>query len=182
MVATYPDRWTAASAWVPLSDLKAWYEFHAEDQYGEMTRQCIGGDPGQDISAAAELERRSPLRTLANAKDVALEIAAGRFDGHDGAPIPIWHSLAAFNEIARALGEPEITATEINELHREDPRLDAPLVSDQVDDPSYGREIFLRRHAGRARVTIFEGEHEGLAEAAVAWFEGHPRRNQRGGS
>jgi pimeloyl-ACP methyl ester carboxylesterase len=176
MVASYPDRWTAASAWVPLSDLRAWYDFHAGDQYGEMTRECVGGDPGDDPSVASEMEGRSPLHTLGNAADVALDIAAGRLDGHDGAPIPVWHSLVSFNAIADALGEPVITAREIAELSRHDPRLDAPGDSDRVTDPSFGREIYLRRHAGKSRVTIFEGGHEGLAEAAIAWFEAHPLR------
>ena len=176
MVASYPDRWTAASAWVPLSDLRSWYDFHAGDRYGEETRQCVGGDPAGDPSVAAEMERRSPLHRLSQATDVALDIAAGRLDGHDGAPIPVWHSLASFNEIALALGEPEITAQEIAELSRHDPRLEAPQESDVVSDPSFGREIFLRRLAGKARVTIFEGGHEGLAQAAVAWFEAHPVR------
>lgn len=176
MVASYPARWTAASAWVPLSDLRAWYDFHAGDRYGEMTRQCVGGDPSEDASISAEMERRSPLHQLANATDVPLDVAAGRFDGHDGEPIPIWHSLAAFNVIAEALGEPQVTAQEIAELTRHDPRLESPTEEDEVEDPSFGRPIFLRRHAGRARVTIFDGEHEGIASAAIAWFQAHPGR------
>ena len=176
MVASYPDRWTAASAWVPLSDLRAWYDFHAEDPYGEMTRHCFGGDPAKDPSVVAEMERRSPLHQLGRAKDVALDISAGRFDGHLGAPIPVWHTLAAFNVIAEAVGAPQITAQEIAELSRHDPRLNHPLESDLVEDPTFGRQIFLRRRAGRSRVTIFDGAHEGLPDAAIAWFGAHPRR------
>ena len=176
MVSGYPERWAAASAWVPLADLRAWYDFHAGDSYGEMTRQCVGGDPATDPSVIDEMERRSPLRELQRAKDVALDIAAGRFDGHSGAPIPVWHSLAAFNVIADAQGAPQVTAREIAELSRHRPHLEEPEESDLVTDVSFGREIFLRRHAGRARGTIFEGAHEGLAAAAVAWFEEHPGR------
>jgi len=176
VVASYPTRWTAASAWVPLSDLRAWYDFHAGDPYGEMTRQCMGGDPAEDPSVSREMERRSPLHQLAGAADVPLDIAAGRFDGHDGAPIPVWHSLAAFNVIAETLGEPRVTALEIAELTRHDPRLELPTAPDLVEDPSFGRRIFLRRHAGNARVTIFEGAHEGIPSAAIAWFEAHPGR------
>jgi dienelactone hydrolase len=174
MVASYPTRWTAASAWVPLSDLRAWYDFHAGDSYGEMTRQCVGGDPAQDPAISQEMERRSPLHELANAVDVPLDIAAGRFDGHDGAPIPVWHSLAAFNVLADALGEPQVTAVEIAELTRHDPYLEQPTTRDTMPDSSFGRRIFLRRHAGRARVTIFDGAHEGIPAAAIAWFEAHP--------
>ena len=174
MVVSFPDRWTAASAWVPMTDLRAWYDFHAGDQFGEMTRQCIGGNPATDPSAVAEMERRSPLGQLGQAKDLALDIAAGRFDGHVGSPVPVWHSLASFNAIAEALGEPQVTAQEIAELSRHEPRLDSPKESDLVTDLSFGREIFLRRRAGKARVTIFEGAHEQIASAAMAWFEAHP--------
>jgi poly(3-hydroxybutyrate) depolymerase len=176
MVASHPARWTAASAWVPLSDLQAWYDFHALDPYGEMARQCVGGDPAEDPAASREMERRSPLHAMANAVDVPLDIAAGRFDGHDGAPIPVWHSLAAFNVIAGALNEPQVTAQEIAELSRHDPYLERPTAADTVPDPSFGRRIFLRRRAGRARVTIFDGGHEGIPSAAIAWFEAHPGR------
>ncbi len=176
MVAAYPERWAAASAWVPLSDMEAWYDFHAGDDYGEMTRQCIGGDPREDASAKEELKRRSPVHMLGNARDVALDISAGRFDGHDGAPIPVWHSLEAFNQIARALGDPVVTPQEIAELSRHEPRLDNPAPSDLIVDESFGRDIFLRRRAGRARVTVFDGGHEGIASATVAWFEAHPGR------
>jgi len=176
VVVAYPDRWTAASAWVPLSDMEAWYDFHAGDDYGEMTRQCVGGDPSVDASAKAELRRRSPLHQMGEARDVSLDISAGRFDGHDGAPIPVWHSLEAFNQIARTAGEATITAQEITELSRHDPHLESPRASDHVVDESFGREIFLRRYAGRARVTIFDGAHEGIASATMAWFEAHPGR------
>jgi hypothetical protein len=69
-----------------------------------------------------------------------------------------------------------VTADEIAQLSRHDPRLDRPLPSDRTTDPSFGREIFLRRRAGRTRVTIFDGAHEGIASAAVAWFDMHPGR------
>jgi hypothetical protein len=171
MAASYPERWSAVSAWVPLSDLRAWYDFHALDSYGEMTRQCIGGDPAGNPAIANEMHRRSPLYELARAKDVPLEIAAGSLDGHDGAPIPIWHSLIAFNAIAEAVGEPGVSADEIAQLSRHEPRLDQPRESDQIVDATYGRNILLRRHSGKARVTIFEGAHERIPGAALAWFD-----------
>ena len=173
MVASFPERWTAASAWVPLSDLRVWYDFHARDHFGEMTRQCIGGDPAESPAIANEMRRRSPLHEMAQAKNVPLDIAAGSLDGHDGAPIPIWHSLMAFNAIAEAVGEPGVSSEEIAHLSRHESCLDRPKETDQVDDATYGRNILLRRHAGKARVTIFEGAHEIIPGAALAWFDAH---------
>ena len=49
---------------------------------------------------------------------------------------------------------------EIRQLSRRGGRLEQPRASDLVDDPSYGRAILLRRHAGPVRVTVFDGGHE----------------------
>ena len=173
MIATYPDRWAAASAWVPLSDLRAWYDFHAGDTYGDMTRRCMGGNPGDDPRIAAEMDRRSPLHGLAAAKEIPVDIAAGSRDGHNGAPIPVWHSLVAFNVIAEAVGGQKVSADEIAQLSRHEPRLDNPRESDMIADSTFGRRILLRRYAHNSRVTVFEGDHEGLPGAALAWFDAH---------
>jgi len=107
---------------------------------------------------------------LAEAKNVPLDIAAG---SHDGAPIPIWHSLVAFNVIAEAVGDPGITAEEIDQLSHHEPGLDNPRESDRVVDPSFGRRILLRRFAGESRITIFEGAHDVIPAATLAWFDAH---------
>ena len=169
MVGRYPDLWAAAVAWVGISDLAAWHETHKDGKYGEMIRQSVGGAPGESSDIDAELMARSPITYLVNAKDVALEIAAGRHDGHRGS-VPIRHSLNAFNLIAEAVGADRITEEEIEQMSRPDGHLDEPRESDRVSDASFGREIFLRRHAGRARVTIFEGGHTGIGTAAMKWF------------
>ncbi len=145
MATSFPDRWTAASAWVPLSDLGAWYDFHKLDEYGEMTRACLGGDPAEDSGIAAEMKRRSPLLNMARAIEVPLDIAAGRFDGHEGAPVPIWHSLAAYNAVALASGESTISAAEIAQLSRPNARLDHPRQSDDLMDPAFGRKTYSLR-------------------------------------
>ncbi|MCA9987747.1 MAG: prolyl oligopeptidase family serine peptidase [Anaerolineales bacterium] len=174
MVTSFPERWRAASAWVPLADLRAWYDFHALDEYGEMTQACIGGDPFEQRDLLAELARRSPLHEMARARDVALDIAAGCDDGHLGEPIPVWHSLAAFNALAVAVDAPPISDSEIAQLSRHEPRLEHPLPSDELFDEEFGRQILLRRHAGHARVSIFAGAHEGIAGGAMGWFQAHP--------
>ena len=163
--------WTAAVAWVGISDLAAWHETHKDGNYGEMIRQWVGA-PGQSDAIDAELRARSPITHLSNARDVALEIAAGRHDGHKGS-VPISHSLRAFNEIAKANGVDAISEGEIEQMSRPDGHLDAPTEGDRETDPAYGQEIFLRRTAGNARVTIFEGGHTGIATATMAWFAKH---------
>jgi hypothetical protein len=119
-----------------------------------------------------EYAERSPLTHLHRATRLPLDIAAGIHDGHRGS-VPVRHSLEAFNVIARAVGAPPVSEAEIEQLSREQGRLEKPIDSDRCEDPSFGRKIHLRRHAGKSRITIFEGGHEGIATAALAWLERH---------
>ena len=176
MVARHPQVWAAASAWVGISDLAAWHRKHSaeDDRYGQMMRKVCGGKPGDSEAVDRQYRQRSPLTYLHQAAGVPIDIAAGVHDGHQGS-VPVRHSLEAFNAIARADGSAVITADEIQQISRENGRLESPMPSDQVEDESFGRAIHLRRHAKRARVTIFEGGHEGIAAAAVAWLERHAK-------
>ena len=176
MAARHPDQWTAASAWVPISDMAAWYDTHRtrDTRYAEMMRGCTGGEPGESEAIDREYRERSPLTWLAGAKDVPLDIAAGIRDGHEGS-VPIRHSLEAFNAVARAAGGEPVSEDEIVELSAgPEARLSSPRESDQAEDPALGRAIYLRRTAGKARVTIFEGGHEGVASAQLDWLDRFP--------
>lgn len=170
LAGRYPKVWTAASAWVGISDLAAWHALHEQGTYGAMLRKVCGGRPGDSEAIDREYRQRSPLTHLAQAKDLPLDIAAGVHDGHQGS-VPIRHSLEAFNVVARAAGSEPIRDEEIEQISRPDGRLERPRESDQVTDAAFGRAIYLRRHTPVARVTIFEGGHEGIATAAIDWFE-----------
>ncbi|MBT4846163.1 MAG: prolyl oligopeptidase family serine peptidase [Planctomycetaceae bacterium] len=170
MVSRHPEVWTAASAWVGISDLAAWYALHEKSRYGAMLRKSCGGAPGDSAQVDAQYRQRSPLPFLKNSSKVPLDIAAGIHDGHTGS-VPIFHSLLAFNEIAKATGDRLITANEIKQLSIPQGRLKNPLPLDQEQDTALGREIYLRRYAGQSRVTIFEGGHEGITAAALDWLK-----------
>jgi dipeptidyl aminopeptidase/acylaminoacyl peptidase len=171
MAGRYPHVWTAVSAWVPISDLAAWYASHPGDDYGEMTRASMGGPPGASAAVDEEYRQRSPLTWLSAAKDLPVDIAAGVRDGHEGS-VPIRQTLEAFNAIASAAGGETVSEEEIQQLSAgPEARLAAPKPSDNELDEALGRAIYLRRTAGRSRVTIFEGGHEGIASAQVDWLE-----------
>lgn len=172
MASRFPERWRAASAWVGISDLTKWHEKHRGSKYGNMLEKCCGGAPGDSDEVDHEYAVRSPVTHLAGARDVAIDIAAGIRDGHDGS-VPIHHSIEAFNLIAEARGEPGVSQQEMDQLSVRRGRLGAPQSQDVGFDHSYGRQHFLRRRAGNARLTIFDGDHEGIATAAMAWFEQH---------
>lgn len=172
MAARYPDVWRAASAWVGISDLVAWHEKHRGSRYGNMMEACCGGAPGDSNEVDRQYAQRSPLTYMSDAHKVAIDIAAGIHDGHTGS-VPILHSIVAFNRIADANQTEAVSDEEIRALSLPSGRLAAPKPGDEGFDPSFGRQHYLRRHSGNARLTIFEGGHEGIATATMAWFDRH---------
>jgi dipeptidyl aminopeptidase/acylaminoacyl peptidase len=185
LAGNHPQRWTAASAWVGISDLVAWHKLHAKDNYGAMLRAACGGAPGDNATVDEEFRFRSPKSHLANAVDIPLEIAAGIYDGHHGS-VPVRHSLEAFNVVAaanetRAKSADGASSTASQVI--DDPTIDkfcaapwratCPTPDAEPHDPSYDRTIYFRRTSGNCRVTLFEGGHERLDQAALDWLMKH---------
>ncbi len=168
MAGRRPELWAGVSVWVPISDLEAWYrECRASKRkyYKDIAASC-GGAPGTSPAVDREYRARSPLTHLARAKGVPLHINAGIHDGHSGS-VPVSHSLLAFNEVAEP-GD-RVPAEDIGFFVKE-ARVPERLRA-RVVDPSYGRKRPLfRRTSGAATVTIFEGGHELVAPAAIAWI------------
>jgi pimeloyl-ACP methyl ester carboxylesterase len=181
MAGRHPDQFSAVSAWVGPTDLEAWYHFHSKDgvpqNYAQMIAACCGGAPGDSEEVDRQYRERSPIHWLANVGDLRLDINTGVTDGKSGS-VPITHSLRSFNVIADAHGDAGISTEEIEQLQR-DERLSSPSPQDTPDDPTYGREIRLRRSTGHSRITIFDGGHEGLPQAACAWLARQSRPTDR---
>ena len=91
--AYFPERFTAASAWVGISDLAEWYRFHAAGgkfkRYSQDILACLGEPPGKSAAIDAEYRARSPIFHLQRIGDLPIELCAGVHDGHSGSvPIP----------------------------------------------------------------------------------------------
>ncbi len=188
MAGRYPDRFSAVSAWVPISDLSEWYRFHTRTgtvgNYAKNVATMCGGVPGESPEVDAQYHARSPISYLANVGDLAVDIAAGVHDGHVGS-VPVAHSLRAFNAIAASANQPLVSELEIEELWK-DRKLSNPQSQDTTPDATFvspdpskqkwdPSQILLRRTAGPSRVTIFDGGHEGLPSPACVWLEKQSR-------
>ncbi|NQT52157.1 prolyl oligopeptidase family serine peptidase [bacterium] len=176
MAARAPHVWAGVSAWVPPTDLAAWYrecEGHTP-RYTISLENVCGGPPGPTTDT--EYRRRSPLFHLAAAKGVPIDINAGIHDGHDG-PTPISHSLRAFNALAQANGHTDkaLTPEQIDYLVR---RRKVPESLADAWEPDIRRRtrILFRRSAGPARITVFNGKHEIDFYAAIRWCSLQPPR------
>jgi len=177
MAGHHPERFSAISAWVGPTDLAQWHHFHTQDgkpgKYAKMIEKSLLGAPGTSPEIDAEYRDRSPVYHLHQATTLPVSIWAGVEDGHTGS-VPVSHSLWAFNAVCRGLQRPEISDLEIQQLVR-DGQLQQPTADDMAEDVELGRKIFLRRRAGPSVVTIFDGGHESLPPAAMAWLSRQQR-------
>lgn len=171
MAAHAPEQWAAVSEWCGISGLAAWHQETkaAGRKYCKDIEAVVGGAPGSSAAVDRELRYRSPVFHLAAARGLPIDFNAGIHDGHTGS-VPVHHTLDAFNAVARARGDAPVSKKEIARLSARQ-----GLDTTAEPDPVYGRVIHFRRTSGDARVTIFEGGHEGIAEAACAWLAQHKR-------
>lgn len=169
MAGRAPQIWAGVSAWVPISDLTAWYhECRARGlEYADHIVKSCGGAPGTSAAVDEQLRQRSPLTWLSQAHGMPLDINAGIHDGHRGS-VPVSHALLAFNAVA-ATGARLALADILSIVEREE--VPAHLQPEAVDDPAYGeRRVLFRRASGQVRVTLFEGGHEVVESAALEWL------------
>jgi pimeloyl-ACP methyl ester carboxylesterase len=169
MAGRHPALWAGVSAWVPISDLEAWYYQCKEKQwryYRDIATAC-GGAPGDSPEVDREYRQRSPLTFLHNARGRRLHIHAGIYDYHQGS-VPVSHSLLAFNEVAA--DEDTIAQEDIRFFV--DSAAVPPHLQHAPEDSSYGgRQPLFRRRSGHATVTVFNGGHDLVAPAAIAWID-----------
>ena len=168
MAGRHPEIWAGVSAWVPISDLAAWYHECRTANLGyadDIVASC-GGRPGDSPQVDKQYSKRSPLTYLKHAKGTQVHIHAGIRDGHDGS-VPVSHSLRAFNQLAES--QDRISNEDIR-FFVEQAAVPSHLQT-RIEDSSYGKKRPLfRRTSGDATVTIFKGEHELIADAALHWM------------
>ncbi|MBQ98872.1 MAG: hypothetical protein CMP30_12895 [Roseibacillus sp.] len=170
MAGRHPELFAGISAWASISDLRAWYHENLKSgrrYWSDIVKSC-GGKPGDSPAVDEQYRKRSPLHYLKNAKGrVPLHIATGITDGHNGS-VPISHSLLAFNEVCEI--KDRVAPEEIAFMTREARLPDALQKADP--DQSFGeKQPVFRRSSATATVTIFDGGHEIIQPAAIAWME-----------
>lgn len=163
-----PDVWAGISSWCGITDIAAW---HSETMaagrlnYAAHIVAAIGGVPSASETAMAEATHRSPLTWLENAATVPLDLNHGISDGRSGS-VPFSHSLRAFNAVVPESAR--IPEESISGWYADPASLPRDLY---LSDALYGVNPPLFRKTERnTRVTIFEGGHEILQEAALNWL------------
>ncbi len=170
VAAKRPDIWAGVTAWVPISDLIAWYTQTKEMnlRYWQDIYKSCGGDPTVDSAAFREAYYRSSINFLVNARNVKIDINAGIKDGHNGYAVPVSQSLLAFNRLCSLADT--ISSEQINYFVNSK-AVPPDLINEKEDDPLYGeKEVLFRRRSANARITIFDGIHEIIYNAACEWL------------
>jgi dipeptidyl aminopeptidase/acylaminoacyl peptidase len=165
-----PEIWAGVSAWVPISDLNAWYSESRKlrTKYVREIAAACGGNPAGEGAAADECRKRSPVTYLERARGVSIDINHGIRDGRNGAdPVPIAQSLIAFNLLASP--QDRFTEDEIAYFTRE-AQVPPTLRSETTDPAAGGLKVLFQRQSGNARITVFDGAHDKNTEAAFRWL------------
>lgn len=154
------------SAWVPISDLEAWYEESSirGNKYAEDILACTGSNESglnrEEAKLRSPLQWKTPSGRLDDSK---LTIHTGIFDGIQGS-VPITQSINFYNKVLGNL-YPENSGSSVSETEK------AQLLEFRKPVGEFGkignRVICLEKSHENLRLIIFTGNHEMLPEAAL---------------
>jgi predicted peptidase len=171
MAGRKPEIWAGVSAWVPISDIRAWWEQKDKSKgrdrkYAKHIEKSVGGSPDQNEKAARECVKRSAITYLQNASKVNLDINHGVHDGRKGS-VPFTHSLFAFNKIVSE--QDRIPVKNIEEFYKTQ-KLPQGMAKAKPDKLYGNKQPIFRKISDNTRLTIFEGGHEIVHKAALNWL------------
>lgn len=169
-IGRLPGLFAAVSAWVPITDIAAWYKQCRDSNHPEYVRDIEAACQGAPVAGSPsekEAEARSPLTHLAKAGPILVDLNTGIHDGHKGNSVPISHTILAYNLLAKP--EDRFSEADIARMISEE-AIPSELLFKGVDTSYSPRKVLLRRSSGNVRVTVTDGKHEIIVPAALAWL------------
>ena len=154
------------SAWVPISDLEAWYResYIRGNKYANDILNCTHSkDSILNVPIARE---KSPLHwdtPIEKINYASLHIYTGIYDGIQGS-VPITQSVNFYNKVLS-----DLTVKDSSKFVSDFEKLE--LLEHRRKLGNFGkiadREVFLRKDYKNIKLVIFEGNHEMLPEYAL---------------
>ena len=152
------------SAWVPISDLPAWYAQSKimGTKYAENILACTGSKDSLNIEIAIKkspIYWKTPIEKLNTSE---LQIYAGVYDGIQGS-VPITHSINFYNKVMKEMPLAD-SLNYVNDVEKLNLLEYRKALGDfgKIAD----RKVFLKKKSGNLSLTLFEGNHEMLADYA----------------
>lgn len=152
------------SAWVPISDLPAWYAQSKimGTKYAENIMACTSSKDSLNMDIAIKkspIYWKTPIEKLNTSE---LHIYAGAYDGIQGS-VPITQSINFYNKVLN-----DISHTDSSNYVNDSEKLKLLEYRKALGD--FGkiadRRVFLKKKSGNLSLILFEGNHEMLAEFA----------------
>ena len=154
------------SAWVPVTDLKKFYDHGIimKNKYPKEVIACTDSLNEQELKSRSPLYQITPVEKLSSSK---ILICAGVYDGLQGS-VPISSTINFYNKILKDL---KVTDQKyyVSDLEK------AMLYNQSKPEGDFGsvggREVFLRKEYKNITLIIFKGNHEMLPEFAFENLE-----------
>lgn len=152
------------SAWVPISDLPAWYAQSkiTGAKYADNILDCTSSKDSLNMDIAIKkspIYWKTPVEKLNTSE---FQIYAGVYDGVQGS-VPITQSINFYNKVLK-----DCLVTDSTKFVSDSEKLSLLEYRKALGDfgSISGRKVFLKKQSGNLRLTIFEGNHEMLTEYA----------------
>ena len=152
------------SAWVPISDLPAWYAQSKimDKKYAENILDCTNSKDSLNLDIAIKkspIYWKTPVEKL---NTTELQIFTGVYDGIQGS-VPITHSINFYNKVLKdkLVKDSRLFVSDSEKLYLLEYRKALGNFGSIAD-----RKVFLKKQSGNLGLTIFEGNHEMLTEYA----------------
>jgi hypothetical protein len=182
-----PCLFAGVSIWATMTDLRDWYiEMKARKNYdySDSIEKAFGGSlelpllcqysPVCFVEALKNtLCNHSPVcfaEALRNETHTLIDLNAGITDGHHGT-VAVSHSLKLYNAIADP--KDRLSEADYERLKSGKKELFTPIVP---PDETYGvKVVLLRRVSRNVRLSVFNGDHEMIPQAAIEWLSKQQR-------
>ncbi|MCK5369122.1 MAG: peptidase, partial [Cyclobacteriaceae bacterium] len=154
------------SAWVPISDLAAWYyqSLGRKNKYAGHILTATGSI--DSVLNVEEARNRSPLFMATptdKRKGSRLTIYAGIHDGYEGS-VPVSQSLNFYNKVIKDNGASDDQLISENEILKlVSMRMYPTLTDKKIGD----RNVIYERNFKNISLILFEGRHEMLTDVAL---------------
>ncbi len=154
------------SAWVPISDLEAWY-FQSVGRKNNYADHILAAtSSGDSILNVNEARSRSALYMTTpkeDRKDSRLAIYAGIHDGYKGS-VPVSQSIEFYNKVIGDFGAPsDQLISPKTSLDLVSMRTFPVRLSKKIGD----RAVIYERNFKNTSIILFEGGHEMVEEVAI---------------
>jgi predicted esterase len=170
LAGKHPEEFGGVVAWVPVYDLVDWYAWLEENgptrHYVHDVEVSCGGPPVPGSAAAEECKERSPSTWLSNARGrVNILIGAGIWDHL----VPPDQALRAFDDLA----SPEDRIGDEMLAKIDETRSIPPDLEGSPPSPLFakaGVKGLFSRTSEKATVVVFQGSHDLVYNAGLAWL------------